>query len=649
MAFLAEYGAELLRRGYPIVPIKHGTKYPGFDGWQHTVATEALIAGWLANGHAKGGVGVLAARVPAADLDILDVEVCSLMVQKVQDVCGATLQRIGKAPKVLLPFRADAPFAKVSSRSYRDFLGRVHKVEILGKGQQWVAYADHPDTKAPYRWVDDKGIASVDLADLPTITAAQAQEIVDYFETIVPDDWEEVKGSGLTGDRAAPSTNPLDNLSPPLDLSDRQVEICLEKLDADMIMADWVRVGMGLYHQYAGGGYGFALWDSWSRGGQKYNQAEMQARWRSFDADLHSTKPTTFATVLAMAQDAKAAEIKARESAPDRKFRLLPTADILRRLGPISWRVKGFLETDTTGVIFGDPGSFKSFLALDMAFHIAAGKDWHGAEVEQGPVIYIAGEGHNGLARRYAAWGVANGVNLADVPLYTSNRATDLYNADTANMVAETVSEMAETVGAPAVIVIDTLAKNFTGDENSAADIGQFISNIDQLLRQPFGATVIVVHHTGHGAKDRGRGSAAMKGGVDFEYLVEKPDDKIRARLKNTRMKDGPDGHETWFEGREVAVAEFDGEVVESLVFDKCEAPVRGEAPLPKKQAALFELITQEAPVARKTLCGIALDTHVCVSAGAFRSALDELKQKDLVAENETYISVVELFPEDEK
>lgn len=650
-AFLAEYGPALLDKGYPIIPIRAGFKHPQRKGWQSLQADADQLDAWIANGYADGGVGVLCREVPGVDLDVNDPDVVDQLVDWCDRELGVAPRRIGEAPRTLLAFRAEAPFRKLQSTKYTDFLDREHKVEILGDGQQFVAYAVHPGTGQPYQWVGE-GLADIKRDDLPVLTVEDAKRLIEYFESIVPDDWEPVAGTGSLDDAAPASGDPFENFAPKVDLTTKQIEIALSKLDPDMPMAEWVKVGMGCHHQFDGTEEGFQLWDAWSANGVKYAPNEMRARWRSFQADLRRGRPTTFATALKWAQEAHRLALVS-QSATQRSFDLLPVSAVLARLGPVDWRVRGYLETDTVGVLFGDPGAFKSFIALDLAFHVAAGRDWHGAEVRQGSVVYVAGEGHNGLARRYAAWSRHTGVSIDDLPFFTSNRATDFYNAETAQTVAAAVDQVAARHGAPALIVIDTLAKNFTGDENSAADIGAFISNIDQLLRQPYGATVIVVHHTGHGAKDRGRGSAAMKGGVDFEYMVEKAESGLRTRLKNTRMKDGPDGHETWFEAREIEVGEFDGEFVGSLAMDKIDAPVaeveEARGPVGPKQKALFELIQNEQPVARETLFEIAISEGMFENRTALRSCLRHLLKNEHVQENEKYISTLEDFPEDEQ
>ncbi|EPI3171732.1 AAA family ATPase [Salmonella enterica subsp. enterica serovar Cerro] len=54
--------------------------------------------------------------------------------------------------------------------------------------------------------------------------------------------------------------------------------------------------------------------------------------------------------------------------------------------------------------IYGPGGSFKSFLAVSLACHIASGTSWGGRRVNQGAVLFIAGEGGTGVSRRIRAW-----------------------------------------------------------------------------------------------------------------------------------------------------------------------------------------------------------------------------------------------------
>lgn len=58
--------------------------------------------------------------------------------------------------------------------------------------------------------------------------------------------------------------------------------------------------------------------------------------------------------------------------------------------------------------------------------------------------------------------------------------------------------------------------------------MGGFIANLDAFLRKrAWGATVLVVHHSGHADKSRSLGSVALKGAVDAEYSLTKVESGI--------------------------------------------------------------------------------------------------------------------------
>lgn len=641
-SFLAEYGPGLLTNGYPIVPIKPHTKYPGYSNWQETQASTDILDGWLSNGFANGGVGVLTRWFPAADLDVRDARIVKKLIEWCEKNIGPTVQRVGYAPKVLLVYRTDEPFSKIASNKYVDFLGLEHKVEILGNGQQFVAYAFHPDTGKPYEW-GERGLADTVPSDLPVITLDQAKALIAYFESIVPDDWELVETASVSKriDVSIPETDrALFNAKPKTNTTPGQLGAALARLDPDMRMHEWVRIGMALFHQFDGSNEGFGLWDEWSAKGSKYNSKEMRQRWHSFKADVSNTNPVTAATILQLAKQAKA-----KKERKDTGFHFINIEDILADTTPSQWRIKGFLEEDTTGLIFGDPGTYKSFLAIDMACHVATGKDWHGCEVKQGPVIYVAGEGHKGLRKRFVAWEQHHNTQLAGKPIYVSSQAAQFYDGESAQQVVAGVDEIARHSDTPALIIIDTLARNFgPGDENSNNDMGLFLNHVDGLLRARFGATVLIVHHTGHSNKERARGAMALKGAIDFEYRLEKTGTGRNVRMCCTRMKDEDLAPDKWFEGQIEIIGTFEDDDITSLVLEPCAPPVEEEKPLRGKQAALYELITKEAPIDRDTLRDVALAGDDFKTPEQVRDTLRQLKKKELAVENDGWVNTVDAF-----
>ena len=229
-----------------------------------------------------------------------------------------------------------------------------------------------------------------------------------------------------------------------------------------------------------------------------------------------------------------------RGDKPATQSRFVRLSEMGDRPTAIDWLIKGYLVRDTTTQLFGDPGSGKSFIALDMALSIATGKEWLGRKTKSGPVFYIAGEGLQGLQRRKEAWLRYNGIEDRSAPFWLSDGATRLSDPEQlAALIADIDAATAEE-GMPYLLVIDTVARNFgNGDENSTQDMNAFIAALD-TLRQRYRCCILLVHHTGHADKSRARGSIALFGSLDAEYRVEKIGDDT-VQMVSTRQKDNDD------------------------------------------------------------------------------------------------------------
>ena len=194
---------------------------------------------------------------------------------------------------------------------------------------------------------------------------------------------------------------------------------------------------------------------------------------------------------------------------------LVPVSRFIGDRRPPTWTIRRWLPAASLVVLFGEPGCGKSFLAVDWACHVAAGLDWNGNRVKPGAVVYLAGEGHHGLKRRFDAWQQRYGA-LPD-HLYVSKRAVSFTPAG-ATEIFESIGEIPEV---PVLIQIDTLATTLAGDESHGEDMNVFISYLKHLLENT-GATIVIVHHSGHSAKERARGHSSLKGAIDAEYRVER-------------------------------------------------------------------------------------------------------------------------------
>ncbi|OGP17020.1 MAG: hypothetical protein A2V21_303310 [Deltaproteobacteria bacterium GWC2_55_46] len=220
----------------------------------------------------------------------------------------------------------------------------------------------------------------------------------------------------------------------------------------------------------------------------------------------------------------------------DRHFKLVHASAIEAR--PPRWVVRDILEAEALALVFGDPGTCKSFWAMDIGLSVATGTDFHGHVIaDHGPVVYVCGEGQNGIKRRLMAWSALRGVSHDSAPFFVSMSPTALVDPDALDEVLKAIDDIAASAGPPRVVIFDTLARNFgPADENSTSDMSKAISAAD-AIRARYRSTVLLVHHSGHADKTRARGAMSLKAALDSEYRLDK-DETGTIRFEATKMKD---------------------------------------------------------------------------------------------------------------
>jgi hypothetical protein len=181
-----EVRARLAVNGFTPVPCNG--KAPVLKEWQKRTETSADdIDIWAKIFPDAQNTGVVTTSVPALDLDILDetaVDAAVALVQECFGERGKVMLRYGRRPKVAIPFRTDAPFAKIQVLLTAPDGSTGEKVEFLGHGQQIVVDGFHPDTHALYEWRDGNP-CSVKRDELPLIDEAAAQALVDDVVALV--------------------------------------------------------------------------------------------------------------------------------------------------------------------------------------------------------------------------------------------------------------------------------------------------------------------------------------------------------------------------------------------------------------------------------------------------------------------------------
>ena len=202
----------------------------------------------------------------------------------------------------------------------------------------------------------------------------------------------------------------------------------------------------------------------------------------------------------------------------------------------VEWIIENVLPVKSFSALYGPPGSYKSFHALDMAEAIATGRPWMGNQVTNpGAVLYIAGEGHGGIGARIKACKI-NHQTQDGAEIYVIRYQLNLRSsADDFNLLMQSIDNLIERTGIELRLVqIDTLARAFGGgNENDSQDMGAFIHNAGRLQRK-LDCALMVLHHSGKDATKGLRGHSSLLGAVDTQLELQK--------LEQTERRDGVAG-----------------------------------------------------------------------------------------------------------
>lgn len=208
------------------------------------------------------------------------------------------------------------------------------------------------------------------------------------------------------------------------------------------------------------------------------------------------------------------------------------------------WHIEGLLPAHTVTGLSGDGATGKSTIALQLALATVTGGYWFGLPALEGPCIYLTAEdGLDEVHRRLDAildavnitFAELEGRGLKIVPVADRDallavpdtrtgalRPTDLFRA-----FDRRVAEVR-----PALVLLDTKADLFGGDENNRAHARQFVGILRaQAIRH--GTTHLLLDHPSLGGMASGTGTSGSTGWSN----------SVRSRLYFERVKDG-DGTE---------------------------------------------------------------------------------------------------------
>lgn len=303
---------------------------------------------------------------------------------------------------------------------------------------------------------------------------------------------------------------------------------------------------------------------------------------------------------------------------PPAKVELCAPRDIdTAALFKTDYLVKHLLDRAALAQLFGQWNTGKTFMALHLAAHIAAGQPWCGHRVHQGGVMYIGYEGERSMVKRvealkreYPAW------DWNAIPFRWYGFRWPLVNPTSAKckgreMLDEVLGQFwFETGSHPALIIVDPLRDALGGSDSDPNYTAAYITLMRQI-RDTIGATVLTLHHPGHGDKTRGRGDSGVDAAMDTVICMSKEKGRgARGQISATKQRDDARGA-MYYQLKVVELGQDDeGDAVKTCVFEQTDATPE---PLTGDQRKAWEAIGDNLPGSTMTE---AAAREACKAAG---------------------------------
>lgn len=538
---------DYLTAGLVLVPIPLGSKGPeglSAKGWNKR--EKCVVApDW------SGNIGLAHSYSRTVAIDIDDLEAATRWL----DARGVSLGALMDEPEAVRISSGRPNRAKIIYRlptgveplaSKKIIEAKANIIDFRCATSTGLTYQDvlppslHPDTGQPYRWEYADDMIG-DWRALPTLPTA--------LLTI----WQGL----LTQQSESLGTGPTVNLN--------ELRELLKDHDPGCDREAWVKILAIIHYETSGSAEGLALANEWSKGSDKYKgPADVLTRWRSFHLDR--ADPATAASLrVDKAADPEEFEVIVdAEPAKPSRFRVVPAPEFATGK-PMRWIVKGVIPKAEVVVIYGESGSGKTFMVLDMVAAISTGRAWRDYKTEQGKVVYICAEGVGGFRQRLKAYARQFAVPLEQMPGVIPDAPNFLEGKDPLE-----IAKQIKAAGGASVVVIDTLSAVASGgNENAGEDMGAVLGHCKGIHRAT-GAVVILIHHSGKDASKGARGWSGLRAAADAELEVIRQGDY--RKLTVTKQKDGNDSAEFGFKLLPIVLDhDEDGIEVTSCVVEHTE------------------------------------------------------------------------------
>jgi hypothetical protein len=226
-------------------------------------------------------------------------------------------------------------------------------------------------------------------------------------------------------------------------------------------------------------------------------------------------------------------------------------------LPPLEWLAMPYISRPSVSIWFGRPKSLKSMVVLDLALHVAAGKNWMtrprkelgGVPVTKSGVLWVDLEnGERVTQARISALGNTLGVVDED-PFYWVSMPSPWPVMSEAEQVENLVQTIESYNGEIGLIVIDHFGQSLGSYDENGPQMAEVMGNLRTIAERANVAIVLIHHQTKSGGgkgnhyqpQDTIRGHGSILAGVDLAVLVARDEtEKDKLLIKPVAAR-GPD------------------------------------------------------------------------------------------------------------
>jgi len=214
------------------------------------------------------------------------------------------------------------------------------------------------------------------------------------------------------------------------------------------------------------------------------------------------------------------------------------------------WIVPQWLPRKTVTALYGDGGVGKTLLAQQLGNAVATGTPWLGLQAAKGRVLSVFAEDERDeIWRRQHAieshYGVTFRRQIEDLYLWPRVGFDNLLvQFDMAGVSKATAfyAKLREQVAAirPILLVLDTAADLFGGNENNRAQVNQFVKAYLGSFVVEFDLTVLLLAHPSMSGLASGTGTGGSTGwnnSVRSRWYLQKPENGLPEQRVLTRKK----------------------------------------------------------------------------------------------------------------